>query len=796
MIAIEPIIGAIHPISPTRLPPPPRLTPPHLRKKANDYYNPAQPAEPEPAYRTFQPPPQGAQPPTAPLETGYLLTVIWTLLAGALGAPPDLDDLRRQAAQLDLRRSTSSAALDTLAGPITTPPPSWSNRIKQAPLPPGERQFLLRTLAHTDTPCTPDRALPLQAQIDRVRLCAGQPRALTPLLATFARSRLGDLPEDPDLFERALREAIKVAPLADVSAALDALATTLQPLLEDRLRNYVSSAQARALVDPEHRAEAEALLRDALQQQHTRHGLRLLSAMQTEQGSHLEALLSQVERALGVDWAASPDPVLASIGLTILDRIGEPAEDTSELPQDPPGQWPGTSPTSPHEPADRAWSHPDSSRLPDGGLLGLGLLLGFGALLVGTRLPRARRLAAASLGLSVIFGSEGVLRLADVTPLAQRWPLFTFTDWTFDVFTLDETGALASTEGGWIRQQTLRTDRPTFRAVTLGASSAHGSNHLIEETFSALLEDRLRARWPEEAIEVLNLGVGGTTSNGVLHVGRAALDLGADLLLIYYGHNEVAQFTQLSVYPHIRPGRLAWRVWLGHSRLYSLLAQLLLPDTSPMVSADESVFTDGSPSPDQIDTLKQLAVDNLRYNLDQLLNDARRAGCEVILMDVATNYRFVDLTPLSTADTSELDAARAARGRGDAGAALAAAQAVMAEAVPGSKAHLEAAVLTSELLAASGEGAAARAAVQVAVDASARPGVATRGVRQVITALSQRHGAPRLDVDRLFYARSPDGLSAPGLFWDDLHPTRWGHQLIAEALYPEVAAAVEERLER
>ena len=51
-----------------------------------------------------------------------------------------------------------------------------------------------------------------------------------------------------------------------------------------------------------------------------------------------------------------------------------------------------------------------------------------------------------------------------------------------------------------------------------------------------------------------------------------------------------------------------------------------------------------------------------------------------------------------------------------------------------------------------------------------------------------------LDVERLFYARSPDGLSAPGMFWDDLHPTRQGHQLIADALYPEVARIASERL--
>ena len=179
-----------------------------------------------------------------------------------------------------------------------------------------------------------------------------------------------------------------------------------------------------------------------------------------------------------------------------------------------------------------------------------------------------------------------------------------------------------------------------------------------------------------------------------------------------------------------------------------------------------------------------------------MLTDARAVGCDVILMNVATNYRFIDLVPFPSdaAASPALDEAEAALGRGDPATALVLARGVLAGAAKGSQAHQDAARFAADLMARAGDGAGARAILQEAVDASARPGVVTSGIRTATRDLAVQHGALMLDVERLFYARSPDGLSAPGLFWDDLHPTRWGHQLIADALYPEVSAIAAERM--
>ena len=40
------------------------------------------------------------------------------------------------------------------------------------------------------------------------------------------------------------------------------------------------------------------------------------------------------------------------------------------------------------------------------------------------------------------------------------------------------------------------------------------------------------------------------------------------------------------------------------------------------------------------------------------------------------------------------------------------------------------------------------------------------------------------DAEAVFYHHSPDGITANGLFWDELHPNARGHQYLAQAIIP------------
>lgn len=715
----------------------------------------------------------------------------------ALSAPIGPEDLRLQAAEIDGRYHSSQTDIAALLAQLPADShwqPAYAQRLRAPLLPPSERTFLRQALSGLPaSSCSAQPSLPLSAQIDMVRLCANTPAAFGDLLEVFARSRLGDLPEDPDLFERAIRAAIAVAPQADVVNGLQQMAHAIaQPVFERLHVGWPSSInQPPTAADIE---DTATVMTDLLVAQWQTHGIDLLVAMQTDEGSHLESLIGQTERALADHWHAHPDH--RRRGSQLLTHLGPPADDATVLPQHPPGQWPGGERAAQSPAFADSWSSPQPLwSLPRHPLL-LAVAIMTGALLLGIKRPTQRRLAGLGVGLGMLFGLEGGLRLADITPLAQTRPLFSFTDWQFTVFP-DRRNEWLGTEGGWIRQQTIAQQPADFRIVTLGASSAHASNHLIEESFSALLEQQLRSEHPNLGIEVLNLGVGGTTSNGILHVGRAALDIGADLLLIYYGHNEVAQFSQLPFYLDADPTVLSWQIWLGHSRIYSVLARMIHRDRSALFTVPTTPTaeqTQAMPSVQTLEQLKALAVENHRYNMNQLLLDARNAGCDVVLMNVATNYRFVDLQPHAIESPLTVEEAETLRGMGSLDAAFQSAQAVAVQAPSGSAPHLNALTLMAELQAERGNPEQARHHMQQAIDAAANPRVATSAIRQTTRTLASQHGVDLLNVDHLFSSRAKDGLSPPGLFWDDLHPSKEGHQLIAAALYPKVEDILQRRL--
>jgi lysophospholipase L1-like esterase len=362
-----------------------------------------------------------------------------------------------------------------------------------------------------------------------------------------------------------------------------------------------------------------------------------------------------------------------------------------------------------------------------------------------------RRLAALGLGLAILLSLEGLLRLLSLEPAPS--PLFRFNG--FDAAPLssrDRSGETwLETPGGSMRHQVFSQDFDGDRVVVLGASSVHGSHYLAEEAFAAQLEQRLQVD-AARPVEVLNMGIGGTLSDGIRATGLQALDNQADLLIIYYGHNEVGQFVQLERFAQVDPDALSTRIALSGTALGRLLQDLLhRPADGSLSGAGEAVFSGQPPSREEVDRLKALAVHNFRWNLSLLLDAAGRKGVPVILCQVATNYRFSHLNPLS-------------------------------EAGPGDQLDLDRLVQQAEAHAQAGRPVEARDTWQTAIDRSASPREVSSSIRQATEELAEAHAVTLVDIQEHFYQGSPDGLGVSGLFWDDLHPTVEGHALISEAL--------------
>jgi lysophospholipase L1-like esterase len=240
-----------------------------------------------------------------------------------------------------------------------------------------------------------------------------------------------------------------------------------------------------------------------------------------------------------------------------------------------------------------------------------------------------------------------------------------------------------------------------------------------------------------------------------------ALENGADLLIIYYGHNEVSQFVQLERFSSLDPDAIAARIALNRSAMGRLLQRIFhRPADGSLSGAGEAIFSAQPPQRDAVERLKALAVHNLRWNLSTLLDAAGSRGVPVILCQVATNYRFTHLNAFE-----------------DPG--------------PGDQNDIDRLVAEAEAYSLDGQHEEARARYQLAIDRSASPREASSSIRGAIADLADIHDVTHIDVHSALYRGSPDGLSVSGLFWDDLHPTVKGHAEIARILEAPVLRLIQ-----
>ena len=230
-----------------------------------------------------------------------------------------------------------------------------------------------------------------------------------------------------------------------------------------------------------------------------------------------------------------------------------------------------------------------------------------------SRYRRMQKYVALILGGTAFLWIEVLLDGLEYPTLSETQPLFSFIDWKYEPYQKIQRQAQEwwVSEGGPARWQEVTASQKSFTIATLGASSAHGSNLLQEETFSAQLAQRLQRENPSLAIQIINLGIGGTTSNGVLYSGKQAIKMGADGLVIYYGHNEIPQFQQLSEFEET--SFLSTRLFLSQLRLYSFLHRML--PTSSNTRSSQALSTA---------QLKNLAILNHRHNIGQLLQVAKK----------------------------------------------------------------------------------------------------------------------------------------------------------------------------
>ncbi len=423
-------------------------------------------------------------------------------------------------------------------------------------------------------------------------------------------------------------------------------------------------------------------------------------------------------------------------------------------------------------------------------------------------------LAALLLGIALVVATEMLLKLLDVGAGAQQRDPFAGFSSTVPAFEPaqreDGTRILRlstarvnprSLHGQAEPQREFLAEKPddAFRVFVLGGSSAAGVPYSTRYAFPAWLERRLKAAFPERRFEVVNAALSGYATRRLLAVAREISAYAPDLLIVYAGHNELAEHRYYAHLLEMNPRLFRIWEWAVGTRLYGVLARVLpVGPTPPEIDlafrqeALESfkVLTDRAAGTGYA-TARELAYRDLLYefNLGEIARTAEVAGSRLMLLTLSQN--FADWQPGASSHRADLRPSEEAAWRdlvsegdrlhsqqGDCVGAVAAYTRALTIDDQFAALHYRVATCQREL----GQLGAARQHYGRASDLDRVPHGSPTYFNGIIRKVARSQRALLVDIEELLGRHSTDGLVGNDLFVDFVHPNLRAHQLIGQAV--------------
>jgi tetratricopeptide (TPR) repeat protein len=346
----------------------------------------------------------------------------------------------------------------------------------------------------------------------------------------------------------------------------------------------------------------------------------------------------------------------------------------------------------------------------------------------------------------------------------------------------------------------------TKRVVCIGDSTCFGHPFDPPVPYASWIDARLKVLLPEQPVEVLNLGSNGFDSEDMLDVLSDLDGAGADVVVIYSGHNE---FLDRNLEAILTPETHSIRRALSLSRAGSwLLGVARRPaDVRAITSSIHSETVRSQP----FFTKRQLERGFARYreHLEAMVTLARARGATVLLVhpisdaiDTPVEASCFAATTSAAARAEFLERLKGLRAQRVAleddrrnGRPVDHEKVAAALAAVGELARLDGSVALlhherGRLLLLDGQTVAARSELQAALEADADPVRATATIHQIQDEVARRRGAlvadPRPALDA---AAAPDLPGQNGWFVDYCHPDMKGHRLLADVILHALADA-------
>ena len=565
---------------------------------------------------------------------------------------------------------------------------------------------------------------------------------ISELLQIHIFSRYDVYPEDPDLFERAARMLQQCDAQQEWEQVLgqDFGVYLVEALIRQQQRNYNHDVDVVVALDNWLEGQDDQIasqISKAAVRHYRQSPTNWILSLQSEQGGFVEDYAHVCRGKFSENWVNHP--ILGQI----FQGYPKVSIEAIHIPILQPGQYQDVPIPTFSDISIQKQKTSFQMRL------GFSVLLCMLWILVFVFRRKTPRVVAILGGGCFLLTLEILFSMMGIPNMAMKSPLFSFTDWQFMPFEKRELDGVLywESQGGAMRSNRFAIQKSTTekRIAVLGASSAHGSNHLKEEAFAGLLESRWQKESQSEQRFVWNLGIGGTTSNGVLFMGLWALEQDIDGLIIYYGHNEAAQFSQIPHMTSIPYFVLQSQMYLSQSRIYYILRSFLKGSSQALVHVPTIDNTNRDINSEKELQLRDLACLNLRYNIHQLIDHAKQKQVPVLLINPTYNFRFAPTNPFD--DQSDIYRKKA------------------------------------EILSQNGDFTQARFLYKKAIESGSGITTITESIRETIEQISREQEVYYVDAEEIFYTKSKDGLSANGLFWDELHPSRLGHVYLADVIW-------------
>ncbi len=418
------------------------------------------------------------------------------------------------------------------------------------------------------------------------------------------------------------------------------------------------------------------------------------------------------------------------------------------------------------------------------------------------------RLVAIAFGLSLLAGFEGLCRLCHWGRPEQHDDPFVGFRSIRPLFVRSEDGQryeIPKSRQGYFASQSFLADKPDdeYRIFCLGGSTVQGRPYAVETSFTTWLEISLGAADPGRRWKMVNCGGVSYASYRLTPILEEVLRYEPDLIILCTGHNE---FLESRTFDHIRDrGAAVNKALAAFSRLRTF--NLMRDGYSRLRGTESNGRSANRPIlPIEVDALldyrggleeyhrdkawRRDIIDHFRFNLQRMLQLARDAGVDVILMNPVCNIG--DMPPFKAEHRADLSAGELAQWEASLDTArgyfrretynLSAAVPHLERACKIDPLHAGGWYTLAECYRAVGRWTEAGKAYLQAKELDVCPLRILRPMTQVIHEAARETSTPLVDVQQLFEQRSPHGIVGSEQLVDHVHPSFEGHQHIADAL--------------